>query len=328
MGTPGFFIAQLRTPVPQLTTSFAGKTVIVTGSNVGLGLEAARDFTRNGASKVILAVRSLSKGEAAKRDIETSTGNKNVEVWQLDQSSYQSVLDFADRAEKELQRLDAVVLNAGISAPKWEVYEQDESTLTVNVVSTFLLLLALLPKLNDTANKFNTRPIVTVVASAMHGAARFAEKDAPEGKIFEALNTEHNGGVLALQERYNLTKLLDVLLAREIADRLSSSNSPVIVNSVCPGFCASELARDVTGVVRVVYVIMKALLARTSAQGGRTLSHAASQGPEGHGKYFSNFKITEPSPFVRSPEGQVVQRRVWDGLKKYEVIRPGITAGL
>jgi NAD(P)-dependent dehydrogenase (short-subunit alcohol dehydrogenase family) len=116
--------AQLFASVLKPSGSYAGKTVIVTGSNVGLGLEAARHFARLGASKVILAVRSTSKGEEAQRDIEKSTGVKNVfEVWQLDMSSYQSVLDFAARAEKELERLDIVVLNAGISAGKFETLE-------------------------------------------------------------------------------------------------------------------------------------------------------------------------------------------------------------
>lgn len=55
------------------TTSFVGKTVIITGSNTGLGREAARHIARLGAETIILAVRSLRKGEAAKRDIEQST---------------------------------------------------------------------------------------------------------------------------------------------------------------------------------------------------------------------------------------------------------------
>ena len=106
-----FLYGQLFTQLPKPTTSFEGKTVIVTGSNVGLGKEAARHITNNNASTVILAVRSLEKGEAAKKDIEASTGKTNVvKVWQLDMSSYQSVLDFAERANKELPRLDIAIL--------------------------------------------------------------------------------------------------------------------------------------------------------------------------------------------------------------------------
>lgn len=95
-------------------TDCTGKTIIVTGANVGLGKEAARHFARLNAEKVIIACRSTEKGEAAKRDIEASTKRSGaIEVWQLDLQSYDSVKAFAKRAEG-LKRLDAIVENAGI----------------------------------------------------------------------------------------------------------------------------------------------------------------------------------------------------------------------
>ena len=235
MSLLGTLVAQLFTSLPVPTKSFTGKTVVVTGSNTGLGLEAARHFARLGAATVILAVRSIAKGEAAKQAIESSTGLENVvQVWQLDMSSYQSVLDFAARVEG-LERLDAAVLNAGINAGKWEVFEQDESTLTVNVVSTFLLALALLPKLKATATHFNTRPNLTVVASEVHFFTQFPEKSAPEGEIFKQLNIERQD----VQERYSASKLLEVLVVRAMADRKPASQIPVTINCLNPGFCKS-----------------------------------------------------------------------------------------
>jgi NAD(P)-dependent dehydrogenase (short-subunit alcohol dehydrogenase family) len=52
--------------IPLPTTSFKGQTIIVTGSNTGLGLEAARHFVRLDAPRVIIAIRSIKKGEDAK----------------------------------------------------------------------------------------------------------------------------------------------------------------------------------------------------------------------------------------------------------------------
>ena len=115
-------------PVPK--TKHTGQTIIVTGSNVGLGLEAARYFTQLDAKKVILAVRSTEKGEAAKKSIEETTQRKDVvEVWCLDLSSYESVKQFAKRVEG-LERLDAIVENAGKATAKFELAEEDESTLS------------------------------------------------------------------------------------------------------------------------------------------------------------------------------------------------------
>jgi NAD(P)-dependent dehydrogenase (short-subunit alcohol dehydrogenase family) len=64
--------SQLLVKIPEQTSDFSNQTVIVTGSNTGLGLEAARLLIRLNASKVILAVRTISKGEAAARSITAS----------------------------------------------------------------------------------------------------------------------------------------------------------------------------------------------------------------------------------------------------------------
>ena len=107
--------SQLLVTIPSQTSSFTNQTVIVTGSNTGLGLEAARLLIRLNASKVILAVRTISKGEAAAKSVTTScnVSPSRVEVWQLDMSNKASIVEFARRAAT-LDRLDAAILNAGV----------------------------------------------------------------------------------------------------------------------------------------------------------------------------------------------------------------------
>lgn len=237
-----FFYSQLFVTPPLPRTSFAGKTILVTGANVGLGKEAARHFAALNASNVILAVRSLEKGEAAKRDIEASTGcgSDVVKVMHLDMSSYQSVLDFASQVSRECSRVDVALLNAGVQRGQWEVFEQDESTITVNVVSTFLLAFALMPKLVETSKKFNTRPTLTVTSSEVHGFIDFTERHAPQGRIFERLNQkEVDGKTVDLGRRYQVSKLLEVLSVRAWCERLGVEDGPVTINFVNPGLCYS-----------------------------------------------------------------------------------------
>ena len=153
-----FLRSQLFSIPPYPTKKYTGQTIIVTGSNTGLGLEAARHFVRLDAAKVILAVRSLEKGEAAKKSIEESTGRTGVaEVWQLDLAHYESVKDFAKRAQG-LERLDILVENAGKVTFEYSMTEDNESTITTNVVSPILHSLLLLPKLRATGAKFNILP--------------------------------------------------------------------------------------------------------------------------------------------------------------------------
>ncbi|KAL9578283.1 MAG: hypothetical protein Q9212_005818, partial [Teloschistes hypoglaucus] len=183
-----FIRDQLMTSLPYPSTSHTDQTIIVTGANVGLGFEAARHYVRLGAAKVILAVRTVEKGETAKKEIETSEKREGIiEVWPLDLSSYDSVKAFAKRAES-LPRLDILLENAGITTPVFKMTEDNESTITTNVVSTFLLALMMLPKLRETAGKFGTRPHLTIVTSEVHFLTQFPEKSNED--IFAALNDE------------------------------------------------------------------------------------------------------------------------------------------
>lgn len=164
-----FLTSQLRS-LPYPGAEYRGKTVIVTGANVGLGREAARHFCRLGAAKVILACRDLDKGRAAGADIEASTSRRDVvDVWQLDLGSFESVRAFCRRAETELDRLDVVVENAGVAIGTYvECDGRFESTIAINVVSTFLMALLLLPVMRKTAARFNVEPRLVVVSSDAH----------------------------------------------------------------------------------------------------------------------------------------------------------------
>jgi NAD(P)-dependent dehydrogenase (short-subunit alcohol dehydrogenase family) len=192
---PILLYSQLLVRIPYPTQSFAGQTIIVTGSNTGLGLEAARHLVRLGASKVILAVRTISKGEAAAENILASTkATKNtVEVWQLDLSDYESIKRFAKRVEG-LERLDAVIQNAGILQNHFETIAGEEMHIRVNVIGALLLGLLVLPKLRESAKEFNTRTRLTFVGSDMQYVAVMKEAET-QGSILDALNDEEKSDI-------------------------------------------------------------------------------------------------------------------------------------
>lgn len=152
-----------------------------------LGKETVRHFVRLGASKVILTSRNASKGQAAKDDIEASTKRTGVvEVWPLNLQDFDSVRSFAERV-KSLPRIDAVIENAGIcerspssgtakavtltsstATSKFVSVNGIESTILVNVVSTFLLALLLIPHLQQIAKVHHITPTLTIVSSEVH----------------------------------------------------------------------------------------------------------------------------------------------------------------
>lgn len=112
--------------LPHPGSSFAGKTIVITGGNSGLGKEAARHYCRLGASKVVLAVRNLDKGHDAKHDIEHTTGCGHgvIEVWKLDMASYANVQKFVRRIDKDLDRIDIFHANAGVANSEYSKWPE------------------------------------------------------------------------------------------------------------------------------------------------------------------------------------------------------------
>lgn len=191
--------------------SFEGRTIIVTGANVGLGQEAAAHFVRLGAARVVATARSKSKCESTKAAIETLSGKTGVvEAWELEYSNYESVKQFCHRVDTELERLDAVVLNASIATQNFEVAEGDENSITVNVISTSLLAALLLPVLRRSAAKYSTDNTLNVVSSEVNTWAKFPERN--EDKIFASMSDPNTK---TMAERYDIQTHLSFLRSRE-----------------------------------------------------------------------------------------------------------------
>ncbi|KAJ6620576.1 hypothetical protein B0H10DRAFT_1791582 [Mycena sp. CBHHK59/15] len=242
-----FLPDQLFAKLPTTHADLTGRTFLVTGSNTGLGLGLAIHLARLNPAQLILAVRDLKKGDAAKAKIMAQTGFAgSLEVWELDMADFGSVKRFAERANTTLKRLDGVVLNAGIHAGKWDVTSDGwEKTLQVNVLSTGLLGILLLPLLQATTKLSpphpdapQTPPHLTFTGSGALFLAKFAEKSA--SNILQELNDKAKS---VQKDRYATSKLLDLFLAREIAELPKAEG--VVVNVVDPGLCISELGRDV-----------------------------------------------------------------------------------
>lgn len=317
----GFLYSQLFVTPVYPSTSCAGQTVIITGSNSGLGKEAARHFVRLGASKIILAVRNSKAGEEAKCDIESSTacGNDILEVWPLDLLSYQSCKSFADRVSK-LPRVDVFLENAGVASETFSDAGGHERMVAVNVISTFYLALLMLPKLRASAKEFSIKPHLTIVSSEVHGHTKFPESKEPN--VFDAVSDKSKARPAEL---YPISKLLGVLVFREISPKLEGSG--VILNMLNPGLCHSELSRD----GGLLLKFMKHFLARTTEVGSRTLIAAAIAEPGSHGKYMNDGVINDDalSDFVKSAHGKETGKKVWRELSDIlESIQPGVTSNL
>ncbi|KAH7033010.1 putative short-chain dehydrogenase/reductase family protein [Microdochium trichocladiopsis] len=310
-----------RLPLP--TTDCTGKTVIVTGGNVGLGLETARHFVRLNAARVIIACRNLEKGETAKADIESTTGRTGVvEVWSVDLASFDSVKEFCARAA-ELDRLDIVIENAGVAPAKPQLAEGYESQITVNVISTALMALKLLTILRQTSTKYNVEPHLVIVSSDAHRFVTWPVMRQSDN-FFEALRTDK-----MFHERYNISKLLEVLFVRELAQAMDRTGKPkVVVNTAHPGLCSSQLFRDLPAPFSWILAGIMLVFARTCEYGARNFVYAGLL-PETHGTYISECKPMEVSPRITNELGDKTQKQVYkELLDVLERIEPGVTGNI
>ncbi|KPM41846.1 hypothetical protein AK830_g4749 [Neonectria ditissima] len=307
-------------PVPQGNESLQQQVIIVTGSNVGLGLETSRHLLRLGVGKLIMAVRNPTKGEAARKELLASTGRDaaSTEIWELDMDSYDSVKAFSERAS-QLPRLDGVLANAGLMTSKFSLSEGNEKTLNVNVISTFLLCLLLLPKMRESEHQTGNPCRFVIPNSAMHYWAPLGELEAVD-EIMSRLNDSKKAN---MSGRYPLSKLLVIFVVRELAERCGSSP---IINTPNPSYCKSELLREQAGFVTN---ITDKLLARSTEMGSRALYHGLFAGKESHGCYLTNCHVQIPARHVTSGKGQKIQKAFLNQLtEKLEKIQPGISLNI
>ena len=192
--------------------SFAGRNVIVTGANSGLGLVTARELARAGA-RVILACRNVDKGNAALAGI-----SGDVQVRALDLSDLASVHAFADT----IGLVDVLINNAGIMAVPYSVTREGfESQIGTNHLGHFALTNLLLPKLTDR---------VVTVSSLMHWSGAVSLKD---------LNWKARPYSAWLA--YGQSKLANLLFTTELQRRLSAAGSAVTAHAAHPGYSATNL---------------------------------------------------------------------------------------
>lgn len=280
------FCAKPQWPAPN--TSLSGKTAIITGGNTGLGYEAGLQLLGLRLSRLILAVRSLEKGEAAAAKLRQLNPKASVEVWQLDMSSYESIQAFARQVENQLSRIDIVILNAGLIKLNFTTVKSTghQETVQVNYLSTMLLAVLLLPILKAKGPPGGQPAHLTIVSAALTLAAKFPNRESnPLLPSFDDPKTFDSS------EHYNSSKLLAHMFLSELVDYVSADD--VIVNLADPAWCkGTEFVRDATGVVKVGAKLFAALTGRTQQVGASCYVDAVvNKGKESHGCFLMSWQI-------------------------------------
>ncbi|MGW1996583.1 SDR family oxidoreductase [Embleya sp. NPDC001921] len=289
--------------VPDQTGRFA----VVTGANSGTGLETAKRLAAAGA-RVVMAVRTVAKGEAARAEILGVHPGANLEVRRIDLADLASVRDFANGIVADGTPLDLLVNNAGVMAPPARMTTADgfELQFGSNFLGPFALTVRLLPAL---------------LAAAAPRVATMSSGTANYGRIhFDDLQWEN--GRYRTHLAYAQSKLADLVLARHLADLAAERGWPLTSTAAHPGFtrtnlqtAGASLGRDTPK--RSLFAALDFLPSQGVEQGAEPLLYAATSPDAEAGHYYGPSKRlglvgpTGPAKITKRARDTATNARLW-----------------
>ncbi|KAK3116346.1 hypothetical protein LTR53_003372 [Teratosphaeriaceae sp. CCFEE 6253] len=297
---------------PPSSTSFTGQTVMITGSNTCLGLECAKEMLGLHLSHLIMAVRTVAKGEKAAEPLRRQYPGAKIDVWALDMGNYDSIRSFARRCEESSPRLDIAILNAGVWPLAWTVNSNTghEEAVQINYLSTALLSILLLPAL-----KRSSRPghpgRLTVVSSGLAMMSQWPQHTAIP--LLPALDKrpEGNYGFDVSTERYSVTKTMELMLVLKLSQTVSADE--VIINSVGPGLIrGTELHRDLGFLMRGAQRIFNTAGRSVQDAAWLYIDAVTLQGRESHGSYVKNYRLYPFHQMMYTDSGKRATEHLWE----------------
>jgi NAD(P)-dependent dehydrogenase (short-subunit alcohol dehydrogenase family) len=202
-----------------------GKLFVVTGANSGTGKEATRRLAAAGA-RVVMAVRTPAKGEAARAEILAEQPGAQLEVRRVDLADLDSVREFADRLAADEPHIDVLVNNAGVMNPPQRFLTKDgfELQFGSNYLGPFALTLRLLP---------------TILAAPAPRVVTMSSGAAYIGKInFDDLQWERRYRRVAA---YAQSKLADLILSNHLASLSAEHGWGLRSIAAHPGYTRTNL---------------------------------------------------------------------------------------
>lgn len=268
--------------------SLAGKTMLVTGCNSGIGFETLRVLALRGA-RVVGTARSLEK---ARRACESVGGDTLPIACELGEPG--SVRACAASVHEARLQLDAVICNAGIMAlPRLELLHGFERQFFTNHIGHLMLVKSLIDSLAPAGR-------VVMLSSSAHRRAPAAGID------FDNLAGERSYDAW---QAYGRSKLANLLFAKELARRFAGTARTA--NAVHPGVIRTGLQRHMNPLFAGVMAVAGPLALKSVEQGAATQVYVAAR-PElsgVSGQFFADCNIARPRVDAENPE---LSRKLWE----------------
>ncbi|NDJ53408.1 MAG: SDR family NAD(P)-dependent oxidoreductase [Chloroflexi bacterium] len=297
----------------------SGRTVIVTGANSGLGLRTSEVLADKGAH-VVMAVRSMDKGQAALEGIKEQNPDASLDLMKLDLGNLASVRAFAGAFKDKYEKLDLLYNNAGLMAiPRRETADGFEMQFGVNHLGHFALTGQLLEKM---VNLPGSR-VVTLSSTAIF-----------VGTIdFDDLHSKRS---YSRYGAYGQSKLANLIFAYELQRRLAAAGAETISIAAQPGFAYGQLQQRAAGegggsLEGWVYGVLGRTVAQSMEMGTLSQLYAGTAPEAEAGGFYGPERwwvqgYPGPNGDVKAARDQEIATRLWQVSEEltgetYEVLK-------
>jgi len=256
-----------------------GKTFVVTGANTGLGRAMVQALASRGASRIVIAARSREKTQPVLDDLATRNPRAELAFVPLELGDLASCARAADEILSHDRPIDALVDNAGIAGLQGITKDGFELTFGTNHLGPFVFTEKLLPLVQRAP-----QGRIVIVSSVGHYRCKAIDWEAQR---------KPTASLTAMPE-YSVSKLCNVLYAKELARRLASTK--VTTYSLHPGTVASDIWGRRLGVL--AYLIRPFMI--SSEDGARTQVRCATDPALAaeSGLYYDEERPKEPNPLA------------------------------
>lgn len=272
--------------------SLAGKTILITGANSGLGRESLRVLSLRGA-RIFALARSIDKAADTLRHFGAAGA-----AFACDLANPASVHACAKQVQTTGVKLDAILCNAGIMAPPTlQLACGYELQFFTNHIGHFLLTTSLLDQLSESGR-------VVALSSIAH---RFAP---PGGVQYNNLRGERGYQPWLA---YGQSKFANLLFVKELARRFRGTRRTA--NALHPGIIDTNLGRHQSAGARFVFGLANPLALKTISEGAATQCYlvASPDVAQVSGEYFVDCQIARPR---RDATRESAAQRLWEASEE------------
>ncbi len=282
----------------------AGRTILVTGANSGLGLRSAEALASRGA-RVLMGCRNQEKAAVALEAVNKAAADAPPEVVPLDLADLDAVRACAKQLTDKLDQLDVLMNNAGVMAiPHQRTRQGFELQFATNHLGHFALTGLLLPLLR----RAHPSRVVSV-SSIVHRAARLRLGDWEEKGYSRWFP-------------YVQSKLANLLFTSELQRRATAADADLLAVAAHPGYAATSLSSGLPTVYRLGAKVSDRLFAQPDRMGALPQLYAATMPDVGPDDYWGPDGFMERRGWPkrvgrsRAASDSDAARRLWEASEK------------